>query len=173
MSNFQNDSSKNFSLTVTETTNKCAVGEKVANQCMSNGSIPVLSCEGGCIRGEIARLVANNISKQGNFKRGCHGELFAVPDSKISKWIKTAEKVICIDGCYLKCHSRIMEHLIEPSRLLVFDALSHYKKYNDLFNIDDVPEDERKEVAQNVTEWVLKSIEENNIPCSSECSSCS
>ena len=50
----------------------------------SIASIPVVSCEGACIRGEIARLAANYVAKRSNFKRGCHGELFTVPESKIA-----------------------------------------------------------------------------------------
>ena len=59
--------------------------------------IPVLSCEGACIRGEIARLAANIVSREKSFARGCHGELITVPESSIARWIKTAEKVVLID----------------------------------------------------------------------------
>jgi hypothetical protein len=164
MSNCQNSPVGNITLSISKTNGKCAIGEKIGEQSIKNNRIPVLSCEGACIRGEIARLAANYVSKEENFQRGCHGELFTVPDSKIAQWIKDAPKVICIDGCFLKCHSRILENIIEPSKLLVFDALSHYKKYNDIFEIDDVPESERKEVGMCVAKWVIKSIEENKIP---------
>ncbi len=154
----------NISLAVSKTGGKCAIGEKVGEQAIQSNSIAVLSCEGACIRGEIARLAANYVSKHKNFKRGCHGELFTVPESKIAQWITNAQKVVCIDGCFLKCHSRILENIIEPSNLIVFDALSFYKRYNDIFEIDEVPETERKDVANRVAQWVLKSIEKNNIP---------
>jgi hypothetical protein len=171
MSNCTNDLKDNFSLVVSKTEGKCPIGEKVGEQAIQNKSIPVLSCEGACIRGEIARLAAHYVCKHDNFRRGCHGELFSVPESKIAQWIQNAEKVVCIDGCFLKCHSRILENIIEPSKLLVFDALSFYQRYNDIFDIDDVPEAERKEVANNVAQWVIKSIKENNI-ASSNSSSC-
>lgn len=134
------------------------------SMCMAEKSIPVLSCEGACIRGEIARLAANSLSKQSGFKRGCHGELFTVPGSKIAEWIKTADSVICIEGCFLRCHSRIMENIIEPSKLRVFDALSHYNRFNDIFDIDDVPEAERKAVAESVFRWVLTSMQTDSVP---------
>ena len=162
--------SDNITLYVSKTEGKCAVGEKVGEQCIVNNKIPVLSCEGACIRGEIARLAANYVSKHENYKRGCHGELFTVPGSKIAQWIKNAPKVICIDGCFLKCHSRILENMIDSSKLLIFDALSHYKKYNDIFEIDEVPEEERKEVGMRVAQWVIKSMEENKF--ASDKSSC-
>jgi uncharacterized metal-binding protein len=151
-----------INLEVTQAKGTCSTGESVGRKCIENESIPVLSCEGACIRGEIARLAANYLSKSRNYRRGCHGELFTVPDSKIAQWIKEAPKVICIDGCFLKCHSRIIENLIPSDNLLVFDALSHHKKYDDIFDIDDVPENERKEVARSVAEWVLKAAEEKS-----------
>lgn len=164
MSKCLNHTAENFTLSVSKTNGKCPIGEKVGEQCAANKNIPVISCEGACIRGEIARLAANYVSKHENYRRGCHGELFTVPVSKISDWIRHAQKVVCIDGCFLKCHSRILENIIEPSKLLVFDALSYHKKYNDIFDIDDVGEEERKEVGMRVAQWVIKSIEENDIP---------
>jgi uncharacterized metal-binding protein len=163
MNDCQKNSNNTINLKIRQTTGKCPIGESVGQHCLENNNIPVISCEGACIRGEIARLAANYVSKKHNYKRGCHGELFSVPESKIAKWIKEASKVICIDGCFLKCHSRILENLIASDKLLVFDALSHYNKYNEIFDIDDVPENERKETAKSVAEWVIKSIDENKI----------
>ena len=147
-----------FYLKVTKTEGKCPIGEKTGRKNLKDGKIPVFSCEGGCIRGEIARLAANYVAKIEPYGRGCHGELFAVPGSAISSWVKNAKKVVLIDGCFLRCHGRIVEHMIDKNKLVQFDALSHYKKYSDLFDIDDVPEKERKEVARDVAEWVLESL---------------
>jgi uncharacterized metal-binding protein len=94
------------------------------------------------------------------YRRGCHGELLSVPGSAMAHWVDKAEKVILIDGCFLRCHGRILENLIEGDRLIQFDALSHYKKYSDLFDIDSVPENERNEVARDVADWILNNLEE-------------
>ena len=48
----------------------------------------------------------------------------------------------------------------KPKKDWHFDALSHYQKYSDLFDIDSVPEAERLEVAQDVADWVLKSLKD-------------
>ena len=42
--------------------------------------------------------------------------------------------------------------------LVSFDALSNYKKYTDRFDVDSVPEDERKAVAREVANWVLDEL---------------
>jgi uncharacterized metal-binding protein len=157
-----NETSSKFFLEVEETNQLCPAGQKAGKQNMAEGKIPVLSCEGGCIRGEIARVAANMVAKEEAYGRGCHGELLCVPHSAIAEWIKSAERVVLIDGCFLKCHGRIFKNLLDEDRLIVFDALSHYSKYTDLFEIDDVPETERKETARSVADWVLDSLKDRS-----------
>lgn len=151
-----------YTLNVAGTKGTCPIGEKIGKQNLQKGKIPVLSCEGACIRGEIARQAANLVAKEEGFGRGCHGELFTVPHSAISNWIKNSDKVIMIDGCFLKCHERVLKNIISEKNIIHFDALSHYKRYTDIFEIDDVPEGERMEVAKNVAYWVQTSLKGKN-----------
>jgi len=154
-------SDKSFTIEVKTTDGLCPIGETVGKRNIEEGRIPVLSCEGGCIRGEIARLAANMVSKESGFARGCHGELVTVPDSAIARWIRGADKVVLIDGCFLSCHGRILEGLLKEDRLVQFDALRVYKKYTDVFDIDDVPEAERKQAARQVADSVLAQFRHN------------
>ncbi len=152
------ESKRSFSLEVQSATNVCPVGETAGNAMLAQGKIPVISCEGGCIRGEIARLAANMVAKEEPFARSCHGEIFTAPDSAIAKWAREAEKFVVIDGCFMHCHGRIMKNLIGGESLRIFDGLSIYRKYSDLMNIDDVPEAERKEAARQVADKVLADL---------------
>ncbi|MGA2332254.1 MAG: putative zinc-binding protein [Syntrophales bacterium] len=152
-------SKRKFPIVVDETTGFCAMGERVGNQNRNEGKIPVISCEGACIRGEIARLAANLVAKEGPYRRSCHGEMFTVPTSAIAGWMNEAEKVVVIDGCFLHCHDRILKNLIDADKISQFDALSIYNKYTDIFDIDDVPEEERKNVARQVAAKVLADME--------------
>ena len=147
-------------LEVTTTLKKCPIGEKVGSQNLQEKKIPVISCEGACIRGEIARLAANIVAKQEPYRRGCHGELLTVPNSSMAEWVKKAEKTVLIDGCFLRCHGRILENLLGKENLVQFDALSIYKRYTDRFDIDSVPEEERKETAQFVADRILAALKE-------------
>ena len=157
------NSDKSFNILVESTTNVCPIGQVVGKKNQENGMTPVLSCEGACIRGEIARQTANILAKEMGFARGCHGELLSVPDSEIANWIKSAEKVVLIDGCFLHCHERMFRKLL-GDRLVVFDALSHYREYTDLFDIDDVSEEERKKVAHEIADWVIETLVEERLP---------
>ncbi len=153
-----NRTNERFSITVEGTTGTCPIGERIGKQNMEEDKIPVLSCEGACIRGEIARQAANMVAKEEPYRRACHGELLTVPHSAIAHWVKEAPKVVLIDGCFLHCHGRALKNLIDEDKLIVFDALPMYKKYTDVFDIDAVPEAERKEVARQVADNVLAEL---------------
>ncbi len=145
-------------LEITKTGRTCPTGEIVGSRNLEEGKIPVLSCEGACIRGEIARLAANLVAKEEPYRRGCHGELFTVPQSALAQWIKKAGKIVLIDGCFLRCHGRILENLIGKENLVQFDALSFYGEYTDRFDINSVPETVRKETARIVADIVLAEL---------------
>ncbi len=151
-------SNRILNLGVTETEKTCPVGEKVAGNNLEAGKIPVLSCEGGCIRGEIARLAANIVAREDSYRRGCHAELFTAPHSAMARWVKNSNKVVLIDGCFMECHGRILENMIPKGILVQFDALSIYQKYTDLFDIEDVPEEERQKTARKVADKVLADL---------------
>ena len=147
-----------FTLGVSKTCKSCPTGEIAGSRNLKEGKIPVLSCEGACIRGEIARLAAHMVAKEEPFRRGCHGELFTVPESALAQWIMKVGKIVLIDGCFLRCHGRILENLVGEENLVQFDALSFYGKYTDRFDIDSVPEAERKETARKVADIVLEAL---------------
>jgi len=148
----------NFSIKVETTDRHCPIGETTGKKMMNLGQIPVISCEGSCIRGEIARLAANMMAKEDGYGRGCHGEIISVPQSAMAKWATQADKIVVIDGCFLHCHGRILKGLFKESKLAIFDALSFYGKYTDIMDIDDVPENERKETANMVMNNVIGSM---------------
>jgi uncharacterized metal-binding protein len=90
--------------------------------------------------------------------------LVTVPHSSIARWISAARKVVLIDGCYLRCHGRILERLLDGDRLMQFDALAVHKKYRDIFDVDDVPEAERLATARQVADHVLASLSRGDEP---------
>jgi len=73
----------------------------------------------------------------------------------MARWIINSEKIVLIDGCFMECHGRILENMIAKKKLVRFDALSIYQKYTDIFDIDDFPEEKRKETARTVANRVL------------------
>jgi hypothetical protein len=150
-----------FSLGVQGVKGFCPAGEAYAKEQSARRSIPVLSCEGPCIRGEIARLAANLVAQEvPSLARACHAEAFFVPHSSMAEWVKGAAKSVMIDGCFLKCHGRVLKGLVGEEKLIQIDALPFCRKYTDIFLMDDVPEDERKAVARQVADKIIAKLRE-------------
>jgi uncharacterized metal-binding protein len=148
-----------FSLNVQAVKGLCPVGETYARQQVAARTTPVLTCEGPCIRGEIARLAGNLIAKEvPSLARACHGEAFFVPHSAMASWVRNADRVIMLDGCFLKCHGRVLKTLIPEEKVVHIDALPLYKKYTDVFDIDDVPEEERNAAARQVADRIMTTL---------------
>jgi uncharacterized metal-binding protein len=153
-----NTVTEDFTLQVDGVKGVCPAGEAWAEQQILRKKIPVLACEGPCIRGDIARLAANRVAKEEPFARACYAETFLVPHSSMARWVKEADKVIMVDGCFLKCIGRVLNNLVDEEKIVHIDALQLYKRYTDLFDMEDVPEAERIDTARHVADQILSSL---------------
>jgi uncharacterized metal-binding protein len=106
-------------------------------------------------------LVAQQVP---SFARACHAETFLVPHSSMARWVEGSEKTVMIDGCFLKCHGRVLKKLIGEDKVVHIDALQIHKRYSDIFLMDDVPEEERKGVAQQVADKVIAMLKDDKRP---------
>jgi uncharacterized metal-binding protein len=80
----------------------------------------------------------------------------------MARWAKDAEQCVMIDGCFLKCHGRALKKLVGDEKVIHIDALTLYKKYTDIFSMDDVPEEERKAVARQVADQIITRLKKEN-----------
>jgi len=154
-------SKENFSVEVEGMKTVCPLGEVVGKKMIDEGKIPVISCEGGCFRGEIARVAAHMVAKEEPYSRGCHGEMFTAPRSAMAEWAKKANKVVVIDGCFMHCHGRIMKNIVGDENMIQFDALSMYNrdnKYSNTMLVDEIMEAERKDLARQVADKILANL---------------
>ncbi len=148
-----------FELAVNGIAGLCPTGEAYAERNIAEQKTPVLSCEGACIRGEIARLAANLVAQEvPGHARACHAETFLVPRSAMARWVKGAERSVMIDGCFLRCHGRILDNLVDPERVVHIDANLLHGKYGEVFLSDDVPEEERKATAREVADRIIAQL---------------
>ncbi len=152
-------STPDFDLDVSEVTGHCPAGEVYAKQNIAEKKTPVLSCEGPCIRGEIARLAANIVADEAApYARGCYAETFLVPHSSMTAWVQEAEKVVVIDGCFLKCIGRIAENVVDKEKIVWIDTNPIHKQFSDIFLYTDVPAETREEVARDVADKILEKL---------------
>ena len=98
------------------------------------------------------------VAQEEPFARACFPETFFVPHSSMSRWVEEADQVVMIDGCFLKCIGRILNNQVDRKKIIHFDALSLYKKYTELFDMDDVPEAERIDTARHVADQILHKL---------------
>ena len=155
-------STPDFTLDVSEVTGHCPAGEVYAKQNIADKKIPVFSCEGPCIRGEVARLAANIVADEAApYARCCYAETFLVPHSSMTAWVKGAEKVVVIDGCFLKCIGRIAENVIDKKKITWIDTNPIHKQFSDVFLYTDIPEERREEVARKVADKILEELGES------------
>lgn len=173
---------QDFSLEVEGMKAVCPLGEVVGTEMIAERRIPVISCEGGCFRGEIARVAAHMVAEEEPYSRGCHGEMFTAPRSAMAEWARKADKVVVIDGCFMHCHGRIMKNLVGSENTIQFDALPMYngdKKYSEKMLVSEVPEAERRALARQVADRVLsrlrtapRTIQSDALPVGSSEASC-
>lgn len=157
-------STPDFSLPVAGVEGYCPAGEIYAERNIAEQRIPVLSCEGPCIRGEIARLAANLVASEIPVcARACHAETFLVPHSAMARWVREAGRSVMIDGCFLKCHGRVLTRLVGEARVIHIDALPLHRKYSDVFLMDEVPEDERKATARQVADGIVAMLKDQGL----------
>ncbi len=123
--------------------------------------IPVIACEGSCLRGEVARQAANRVTYklvpektvricfQGIVGGGCEEGIL----------LERADKVLFVEGCALKCSSRLVNGAVEikaKADVVVADYL--YEFNHRLFGIDEMPEDEIKVHAEEVAKKLVESL---------------
>jgi uncharacterized metal-binding protein len=152
---------EDFNVQVDGVKGGCPAGEAWAEQEILQRKIPVLACESACIRGDIARRVANLVGKEEPFGRACCAEAFFVPHSTMARWLKEAEKVVMVNGCFLKCMGRVLNNLVDQEKIVHIDALQHHNKYCDVFYMEDVPEVERIDTARYVADQILAGLRED------------
>jgi uncharacterized metal-binding protein len=150
--------SRDFTVQVDGVKGVCPAGEAWAEQQILQQRIPVLACEGPCVRGDIARRVANRVAQEEPFARACSPEVFFVPHSGMARWVKAADKVVMVDGCFLKCIGRVLDNLVDEEKIVHIEALPYYNKYSDCFFMEDVPEAERIDTARHVEDQILPSL---------------
>jgi hypothetical protein len=54
----------------------------------------------------------------------------------------------------------VLKNLIGEDKVIQIDALPLYKKYTDIFSMDEVPEEERKTVAREAADKIIAMLKE-------------
>jgi len=133
----------------------CQLCEDFAGR-QSAKPVAVMCCEGSCLRGEIARQASNILCHSllpGQTVRVCLGGAFT-KDTGQRNLVRRAPKVIAMEGCFLKCATRMMQGVLEglEPEVVITDTLVEFDR--NLFSADEMPEVEIMGHALNVAEQI-------------------
>ena len=118
--------------------------------------VVVLSCDGACLRGEVARQAANELCYSlapEKTVRICLGAAFTT-DTSQRELVRNAPRLITLEGCYINCASRMMAAVIEGLQPEVINVDPLYDFNRNLFGIDDLPEAEIKAHGREVARQI-------------------
>lgn len=155
-------SDKGYEVVKIEKTNStCSLCENFAKgRLKKNIPYAILSCEGACLRGEVSRQVANNICFSEipeKTSRICLGGAFTKNTGQ-RKLVKNAQRVIALEGCPIKCASRMMLGVIDNLDPEIILVNKYYDFDTGLFGINEVSEKEIKQYAKQATEKIIDKI---------------
>ncbi len=122
--------------------------------------VVVMSCEGACLRGEVARQAANIVCHDlapAKTARLCLGGAFT-KDTGQRNLARNGARVIAVEGCFLECSSRMMKGVIPELKPEVIIADTLYDFDRNLFGIDDMPEGEIKAHGREVAAKIAKRL---------------
>jgi AhpD family alkylhydroperoxidase len=129
----------------------CSLCEDYA-RAQSHKPVVVMSCEGACLRGEISRQAANHLCHSlapDTTVRLCLGGAFT-KDAGQRGLVRNAAKVVALEGCSIRCASRMMRghfpHL--EAEVLVTDGMCNFDR--SLFGIEALPEETVRELGRSV-----------------------
>ncbi len=155
----EQESGDHETVRIEKTRNVCPMCEDYAKK-QASKPVAVISCEGACLRGEVARRAANLICHSlapEKTVRICLGGAFT-KDTGQRNLVRKAPKVIAVEGCFINCSSRMMKSVItelEPE-VIVADKLYDFDR--SLFGIDEMSEDEIRIHAQEVAKKIAERL---------------
>ncbi len=140
------------------TDQRCGLGDAYARKHMTTPpKVAVLSCEGMCLRGEVARRAANLIANElepARTVRVCHGDLLETSGG-MRELVERADRVLVLDGCFLACGTRLLEGALPESRPTAVCADRLFALDGPLFSVSEVSDTEIQAHAREVAEKVI------------------
>jgi uncharacterized metal-binding protein len=122
-----------------------------------------MCCEGSCLRGEIARQASNILChnlERDKTVRICLGGAFTKNTGQRAL-VRHAPRVIAMEGCFLKCATRMMQGVLDDlePEVIITDSLIDFDR--NLFSADEMPEVEIMRHALSVAEKIAAELGES------------
>ncbi|ABQ24681.1 putative zinc-binding protein [Geotalea uraniireducens] len=139
--------------------NSCHLCEDFADRQKAK-PVAVICCEGACLRGEVARQAANLLCHSlapEKTVRICLGGAFT-KDTGQRKLVRSAARLIALEGCFVNCSSRMMNGVIDGLKPEVIIADRLYEFDRKLFGVDEMPPEQIQAHARTVALKIADSL---------------
>lgn len=139
--------------------NNCALCDSYSER-HKNKPVVVMSCEGACLRGEVARQAANQLCYSlapEKTVRICLGGAFT-KDTGQRDLVRKAARLIALEGCFVNCSSRMMNGVIEGLKAEVINADKLYEFDRKKFGIDEMDPEQVLAHARTVALKIAKTL---------------
>ena len=153
------DSKGSMVVTIETTEKSCGLCEDYARS-QHDKPIAVICCEGACLRGEVARRAANLLCftlAPELTARICLGSAFT-KDAGQRRLVENAQKALVLEGCFLRCATRMIAGAVKNRVLETVIADGLYDFDHSLFGCNQVADAEIDAFARTAAEKVLGSI---------------
>lgn len=144
---------------IEKTKNSCRLCEDYAKRQKSK-PVAVLSCEGACLRGEVARRAANILCHSlapEKTVRICLGSAFT-KDTGQRTLVRNAPRVVALEGCFVNCSSRMMNGAVEGLNPEVINVDLLYDFDRKLFGIEEMPSEQIEAHARTVAQKIAGTL---------------
>ena len=141
-----------------KTKSVCPMCRSYAKQ-QTSKPIAVMCCEGACLKRRGSKAGSKH-SLSFTCSRENSSYLFGrhITKNTGQMLVRNSKRVIALEGCFIKCSSRMMKGVIgdlEPEVILA-DTLYDFDK--NLFGIDEMSEEEIKAHAEEVAQKLVESL---------------
>lgn len=144
---------------IEKTKNNCNLCDNYVERQKSK-PVAVMSCEGACLRGEVARQAANILCHTlapEKTVRICLGGAFT-KDTGQRNLVRKATRLVALEGCFVNCSSRMMNGVIEglAPEVVIADRLYDFDR--NLFGIDEMPSEAIQAHALTVAQKIAATL---------------
>jgi uncharacterized metal-binding protein len=144
---------------IEKTKNGCRLCEDYAERQKSK-PVAVMSCEGACLRGEVARQAADILCHSlapEKTVRICLGSAFT-KDTGQRALVRNATRLIALEGCIINCSLRMMNGAIDglTPEVIVADRLYDFDRK--MFGIEEMPPEQIQAHAHAVAQKIADTL---------------
>jgi uncharacterized metal-binding protein len=137
---------------------RCEMSDSYAQKHMTTPpKAAVLSCEGMCLRGEVARRAANLIAfdlAPDRVVRVCHGGLLETGGG-MRDLVERADTILMLDGCGMACGTRLLKGAFPDRRPTVVFTNGMFECDATVFSVNEMVDAEIRQYAGTVAARVV------------------